>query len=317
MIRVHVYGAAGYAAAEVIGLLCRHPNVALGALESASHAGQRIGAHFETLRLFPRSFDPAGAVLEKAASGDVVILCASDGIAKIIAPQLLERGARVIDLSGDFRIGCAHAVYGYGERYSDAICGAQLVANPGCYPTATLLATLPLAPFQPRTIIVDAKSGLSGAGRKPTVESLFAEVTGNVRAYGLNGHRHENEILEQWKAAGIEARLVFTPHVVPIIRGILVDAYAVFEAEVDAKAIRKAFERAYKSDPSIRILQEGQAPSITAVARTNAAEITISVFGDIVRILCAIDNLGRGAAGQAVRNLNIMFGFPRDLAVHV
>ncbi len=309
MIRVHVYGAAGYAAAEAIALLQRHPRVQLGALESASHAGERIGEHFPALRTLSRVFDDAGSIAANLTSGDAVILGAAHGIAKTLVPQLLERGARVIDLSADYRLQPAQAVYGYAERYRDAIAGARLVANPGCYPTAALLATLPLAALHPQRIIVDAKSGITGAGRTPAVGSLFAEVAGDVRAYALNGHRHQDEIRAQWQAAGIDAALTFTPHVVPIARGMLIDAYCLFASAPDGAAVRHAFLQAYRGNSLVRVLDDGCAPSIPAVAHTCEAEIAVSVMGEVVRVICAIDNLGRGAAGQAVRNLNIMHGF--------
>jgi len=314
--RVHLYGASGYAAAEAILLLLRHPHFTLGLLESASHAGQPIGAHFPRLRSLDRTFDGEGSVLDGLAPDDAVILGGSHGVAKTIAPQLLERGARVIDLSGDYRLPPTPAVYGYAERYRDAIAGAQFVANPGCYPTATLLATLPLALLRPHRIIVDAKSGITGAGRTPLVTSLFAEVTDDVRAYGLSGHRHEPEILEQWRSAGIDAPLTFTPHVVPIARGMLVAAYCVFDTSVDERDVRSTFVRAYAGNPFVRILDGAAAPSIPAVVGTNDAEIGITVLDDVVRVICAIDNLGRGAAGQAVRNLNLMCGYPEELGLH-
>jgi N-acetyl-gamma-glutamyl-phosphate reductase len=314
MPRVHIYGASGYAAAEAIAILRRHPHVELGALESASHAGQPLGAHFPALRTLDRRFEGPGSVLNAVAAGDVVILGGSHGVAKTIAPQLLARGARAIDLSGDFRLAPSDAVYGLAERYRAQIASAQLIANPGCYPTATLLATLPLAQFAPSRIIVDAKSGITGAGRTPAVGSLFAEVTGDIRAYGLSGHRHEPEILQEWRAAGIEASLVFTPHVVPIARGMLVDAYCIFNVAPNGDAVHAAFKQAYDGDASVRVLEDS-APSVTAVAGTNDAELHVSVCGDVVRVICAIDNLGRGAAGQAVRNLNIMHGFPEELGL--
>ncbi|HET9095158.1 MAG TPA: N-acetyl-gamma-glutamyl-phosphate reductase [Candidatus Baltobacteraceae bacterium] len=309
-MRVHVYGASGYAAAELIGLLAQHPRTQLGALESASHAGEPIAKHFAELRRIDRAFDEPGSVLGQLRAGDAVVLSGSHGVAKTIAPQLLERGARVIDLSGDFRLAPTPAVYGYAERYREKIAAARFVANPGCYPTATLLATLPLAPLRPKQIIVDAKSGITGAGRTPATASLFAEVEGDVRAYALNGHRHEPEILQEWRAAGIFANLVFTPHVVPLSRGMLVNAYATFSQAVDEEAVHAAFLNAYGSNPFVRMLPDGMVPSMRAVRGSNDAELHVSISGTVVRVLCAIDNLGRGAAWQAVVNLNIMHGYP-------
>ncbi len=315
MTRVHLYGASGYAAAEALSILRSHPRVEIGVLESASHAGEPVGVHFPQLRRLPRAFDGAGTLLDRLDRNEVVILGGSHGVAKTIAPQLLERGARVIDLSGDFRVSPTPAVYGYAERYRDRIAASRFVANPGCYPTATLLATLPLAPFAPKHIVIDAKSGITGAGRTPAVGSLFAEVSNDVRAYGLNGHRHEPEIIEQWRAIGMDASLIFTPHVVPIARGMLVDAYCFFAAPLDAAAVQRAFREAYERNPFVRVLDDGIAPALPAVAGTNDAEMAISVFRDAVRVICAIDNLGRGAAAQAVRNLNIMCGYPEELGL--
>lgn len=309
---VHVYGASGYAAAEVIALLARHPRARLGALESASHAGEPLAKHFPELRKLDRCFDGPGAVAEQLAPGDAVVLAGSHGVAKNIAPGLLERGARVVDLSGDFRLDPTPAVYGLAERYRDRIATARFVANPGCYPTATLLATLPLAQFSPRHIVVDAKSGVTGAGRTPSTASLFAEVEGDVRPYGLSGHRHEPEILQEWRAAGIDADLVFTPQVVPVSRGMLVNVYALLAAPVAQEAVQAAFARAYANNPFVRILSGGMVPSMRSVRGTNDAELHVSATGSIARVLCAIDNLGRGAASQAVANLNLMHGYPAE-----
>lgn len=314
-MRVHIYGASGYAAAEMIALLSRHPRAELGALESASHAGEPIAKHFPELRFVERAFDGPGSVLERVQAGDAVVLAGSHGAAKGVAPPLLERGARVIDLSGDFRLDPTPAVYGFAERYREQIAQARFVANPGCYPTATLLATLPLAPFAPKQIIVDAKSGITGAGRTPAAASLFAEVEGDVRAYGLCGHRHEPEILQEWRAAGIFAALVFTPQVVPVSRGMLVNAYAMLPQAIEEEQIVAAFEKAYGGNPFVRLLHDGSVPSMRAVRGTNDAELHVSVSGCVVRVLCAIDNLGRGAAAQALVNLNIMHGYPLDTGI--
>jgi N-acetyl-gamma-glutamyl-phosphate reductase len=201
-------------------------------------------------------------------------------------------------------------VYGFPERYRDRIACAQFVANPGCYPTATLLATLPLAAFAPKQIIVDAKSGITGAGRTPATPSLFAEVEGEVRAYGLDGHRHEPEILQEWRAAGVYANLVFTPQVVPLSRGMLVNAYATCARPVPEHTVLAAYAAAYAGNPFVRLLNDGCVPSLRAVRATNDAELHVSVHGTVIRVICAIDNLGRGAAAQALVNLNIMHGYP-------
>ncbi len=332
MTRVHVWGASGYGAAEAIRLLAAHPQVELGALESASHAGQALAAHFPLLRSNPRSFDGRGSVAAGLKAGDFVVMGGAHGSAVEQAPAFVAAGARVIDLSADFRAD-ARAVYGLPERYRDEIAGADLVANPGCYPTASLLALLPLSggpstlvaslPTLGMTraewgdlrllqIVIDAKSGITGAGRNPSTGALFAEVAGDIRAYGLDGHRHEPEIVRELGAVACTAPLVFTPHVVPLARGMLADCYAIFNGAPDAAAVRAAYETAYAGDPFVRVLADGVAPSVAAVVGTNDAEIAISVHGNVVRAICAIDNLGKGAAGQAVQNLNIMLGLSQE-----
>jgi N-acetyl-gamma-glutamyl-phosphate reductase len=326
MIRVHVIGAAGYAAAEVLRLVAHHPELELGALESRSHAGQAVGANVPLLRTLDRNFDAPGETLAMLAAGEIVVCAGASGEAYALVPPLLARGARVVDLSSDLRE-TAHAtlpgsgvvaVYGLTERYRDAIARARLVANPGCYPTATLLALLPLAPFADGLVqlVVDAKSGVTGAGRTPALGSMFAEVAGDVRAYGLAGHRHEPEIRQELDAAGIAAPLIFTPHVVPIVRGMLVDAYAIFRSAPDAQRILAAYTRAYEGSPFVRVLPAQRAPSLPAVVGTNDLELHVSVKGNVVRILAADDNLGKGAAGQAVQNINVMLGFPEECGFH-
>lgn len=319
MTRVHVLGAAGYAAAEFIRYAERHSQLELGVLESASHAGSPLADAFPGLRTSRRTFDAAGAAAAAAEPGDVVVLAGERDVSRERAPEFLARGLRVIDFSDAFRLGATAggAVYGWIERYEHALAGARFVANPGCYPTATLLALAPLGSFGRDVVqlIVDAKSGITGAGRKPRTELLFAEAAGDVRAYGLSGHRHQPEIEQELAALGIDAPLVFTPHVVPIARGMIVDCYAVFASEPDPAAIRAAFARAYDGNPFVRVLAADRSPSLVAVVGTVDAEIHVTVAGRVVRALCAIDNLGKGAAGQAIQSLNLMLGYPKECSL--
>jgi len=313
--RVHVWGSSGYAAAETIRILSRHPEVELTTLESRSHAGQNAGDHFTALRNLPHRFDAPGSVFEQLRSGDVVIAAGNAGDARTFLPECVARGARTIDLSSDFRLD-ASAAYGLPEWNRASIAAADIVANPGCYPTAAALAILPLAGMGSiRTIVIDAKSGVSGAGRTPRVDTLFAEVSGDVRPYGLGGHRHQPEIERTLCERGIDAPVVFTPHVVPIVRGMLVDAYVVFERPVDADAVESAFVRAYGASAFVRLLSGDRVPSLPSVVGTNDAELHVDARDSVVRIVCAIDNLGKGAAGQAVQNLNIMLGYPEALSL--
>lgn len=311
-MRVHVWGASGYASAEAIRLLASHPGVELGALESRSAAGERVGDHFALLRDLARVFDGPGSVLARVRAGDVVMMGGAHGEARDQARAFLEAGARVIDLSADFRLDPS-AAYGLTEWNRDRIAQAALVANPGCYPTATLLALLPLAgAAPPLQIVVDAKSGITGAGRNPSVGSLFAEVSGEIRPYGLERHRHQTEMEQGMRERGIVAPLLFTPHVVPLSRGMLADVYIVYAEAPSERDVRGAFEDAYHASPFVRVLASDQTPSVLAVTGTNCAELRVDVRGEVVRVLCAIDNLGKGAAGQAVQNLNVMLGLPED-----
>jgi N-acetyl-gamma-glutamyl-phosphate reductase len=304
-----VWGASGYAAAEVIRILSRHPALELGVLESRTHAREAAGDHFSALRNSSLRFDAPGSVLEQLRPGDIVVTAGNSGDARALVPALLERNARVIDLSSDYRFDSS-AVYGLSEWNRARIASAAVVANPGCYPTAAALALLPLASAgRPHTVVIDAKSGVSGAGRTPRVDTLFAEVSGDVRPYGLDGHRHQPEIERTLALAGIDASVVFTPHVVPIVRGMLVDAYAIFDGTVDRELVRDTYVRAYSGSAFVRFVSGGRVPSVPSVVGTNEAELHVDVCENVVRAVCAIDNLGKGAAGQAVQNLNIMLGF--------
>lgn len=312
MAVVHIWGASGYAAAETARLIDTHPRLELGVLESRSHAGEAVASHFPLLRKTNYRFAGAGAVGASIREGDVVVAAGSHGEAHERVPAFLDAGARVIDLSADYRLD-ARAAYGLTEWHRDEIADSPLVANPGCYPTATLLAARPLARLAapPLQFVIDAKSGITGAGRNPSVGALFAEVAGDVRAYGLEGHRHEAEIERYLCCGGLAVPFTFTPHVVPIARGMLVDLYAIFACEPDAAEIVRAFDDAYAASPFVRIVRDG-APSVAAVAGTNDAEIRVDVRGNVARLLCAIDNLGKGAAGQAIQNLNVMLGYPEE-----
>ncbi|HTU71528.1 MAG TPA: N-acetyl-gamma-glutamyl-phosphate reductase [Candidatus Baltobacteraceae bacterium] len=316
MTRVHVWGASGYAAGEAIRLLDRHPFFDVGVLESRSHAGAALADHFPLLRTSAYVFSPAGSVASALQAGDVVIAAGGHGEAQTHVPAFLDAGARVVDLSADYRFD-DRAAYGLCEWNREVIASAPLVANPGCYPTASLLGLLPLLQLAtPLQLIVDAKSGITGAGRNPSVGSLYAEVAGDIRAYGIAGHRHQPEIERFLRVHGSAAPLLFTPHVVPLARGMLADSYAVFDRVLDEGAVRAAFAKAYVSSPFVRMLEGERIPSVAAVNGTNDAELRVDVVGNTVRVLCAIDNLGKGAAGQAVQNLNLMLGYPEETGLH-
>lgn len=311
MTRVHIVGAAGYAAGDLIRYLEGHPHVELVTLESGSAAGTAVRDTFRMLPHVDRTFGATGSALEACRQGDVVILAGESEKARELAPQFQKAGARVIDLSDAFR---AQAVYGLPERYRAQIASAQLVANPGCYPTAALLGLIPLAQFakQISNIIIDAKSGISGAGRSPKIGSMYAEVDGDVRAYGVPSHRHGKEIEQELRGLGLDAPFVFTPHVVPLTRGMLADVYAVLSSPLDENAVRAAFVKAYAANPFVEVLDAGRVPYLPALAGTNDTQIALSVRGGVIHVMSGNDNLGKGAAGQAVQNLNIMCGYPEE-----
>jgi len=316
MTRVHIVGAAGYGAGDAIHYLDQHPNVELVTLESQSGAGTAVRDTFRALPCIDRNFDAAGAALGACRSGDIVILAGESEKALELAPKFLEAGARVIDLSDAFRMAASNpqAVYGLPERYRDQIARAHLVANPGCYPTLSLLAAIPLAPFAHRisNIVIDAKSGISGAGRSPKLGSMYAEVDGDVRAYGIPSHRHGKEIEQELRALGIGVPFVFSPHVVPLTRGMLADAYAVMREPIDESEVRASFAKSYAANPFVELLDGTRVPYLPATAGTNNVQIALSVRGGVIHIMVGGDNLGKGAAGQAVQNLNIMCGYPEE-----
>jgi len=309
-------GASGYAAAELIRLLTVHPDVTIATVESSSSAGARMCDIFPALPALEVVCSPSGTVRERVRPGDVVFLAGNHEVAHEHAPALLAAGARVIDLSDAYRFaaGAEGAVYGLPERYRDQIARSSFVANPGCYVTAALLALIPLGSLGDRiaTVIVDAKSGVTGAGRNPKVQTLFAEVAEDVFPYGLDGHRHQPEIVQEARAAGIEAPIVFSPHVVPLRRGILADVYLVSRAPIGRDEVETLYLRFYANNPFVTVFTDKRVPHLPAVEKTNNAQLKVARRDGVIHILSALDNLGKGAAGQAVQNMNIMLGLPEE-----
>ncbi|MBV8581417.1 MAG: N-acetyl-gamma-glutamyl-phosphate reductase [Candidatus Eremiobacteraeota bacterium] len=316
MITAHVVGAGGYAAADLIRLIDRHPAVALGVLESRSQAGSAVADVFPWLTHLHVALEASGTALARVREDDVVFLAGGRDLAREQAPAFLAKGARVIDLSDAFRLHdrAGEAVYGFPERYRDQIARARLVANPGCYVTASLLALVPLGPLADRIaqVVIDAKSGITGAGRTPSVPSLFAEVDGDVRAYGLDGHRHGAEIVQEARAAGITAPIVFSPHVVPLKRGLLADVYLIPRAPITREEVLALYGRFYAANPFVTVFRDLRAPHLPALDGTNEAHLAIAEREGVVHVLSAIDNLGKGAAGQAIQNMNLILGLPEE-----
>jgi len=329
MIEVGIVGGTGYTGVELLRLLAQHPEVELTAITSRAEAGKAVADVYQNLRGRVKcSFsDPAQSPL---AACDVVFFATPNGVAMQQAPALLAAGVRVIDLAADYRIrdialwekwyGMSHAspdlvgeaVYGLPEVYRDKIRGARLVANPGCYPTAVELGLLPLLEEDCVDIghlIADAKSGVSGAGRKAETQLLFAEASDNFKAYGVAGHRHLPEICQELSAmAGRDVGLTFVPHLTPIVRGMHATLYARITRETDFQAL---FERRYADEPFVDVLPAGSHPETRSVRAANTCRIAVHrpQGGDTLVVLSVIDNLVKGAAGQAVQNMNLMFGF--------
>jgi N-acetyl-gamma-glutamyl-phosphate reductase len=334
-IKVGIVGGTGYTGVELLRLLALHPNIQLVSITSRSEAGQRVSDMFPSLRGFvdlPFS-DPAQAQL---AECDVVFFATPNGIAMQQVRALLDAGVRVIDLAADFRIkdiptwekwyGMSHAcpdlvaeaVYGLPELNRAKIADARLVANPGCYPTSVQLGFLPLLKagvVDEAHLIADAKSGVSGAGRKAETHILFAEAGDNFKAYGVAGHRHLPEISQGLAAmGGKQVGLTFVPHLTPLIRGIHATLYARLTQDVDVQAL---FEEQYRNERFVDVMPKGSHPETRSVRGSNQCRIAVHRpgGGDTVVVLSVIDNLVKGAAGQAVQNMNIMFGLLESTAL--
>jgi len=325
-LRIAVCGAAGFAGALCASLVQRHPQLELTLLTARSDAGKR---HDE---LYPRyrvplqmgEFD-ADAVSEAA---EAALVAYPHGASAPAVKALRERGLKVVDLSADFRLDqgryesyyqphgapelLEEAVYGLTELHRDAIRDAQLVAAPGCYPTAAILALAPLRDVM-RDAIVDAKSGVSGAGRKAELGLMFSEAADNFKAYNVGGHRHHSEIVQGLNGISpAPVTLVFTPHLTPMIRGIHATLYArLTKTDVD---LQQVYETRYATEPFVDVMPPGSHPDTRSVRASNVCRIAVHRprEGDIAVILAVIDNLVKGAAGQAVQNMNLMFGLPEE-----
>lgn len=336
-IKVGIVGGTGYTGVELLRLLAIHPNVELTVITSRGEAGIAVAEMFPSLRGYVslKFSDPAQVDLSVC---DVVFFATPNGIAMQQTRDLLAKNVRVIDLAADFRIkdvatwekwyGMTHAcpdliaeaVYGLPEINREKIKNAQLVANPGCYPTAVQLGFMPLLEagvIDPTYLIADAKSGVSGAGRKAEVHALLAEAGDNFKAYGVAGHRHLPEISQGLTAmANQQVGLTFTPHLLPMIRGIHATLYAKLTKPVD---LQKLFEERYSNEAFVDVLPKGSHPETRSVRGSNQCRIAVHQpqGGDTVVILSVIDNLVKGAAGQAIQNMNIMFGLFEGLGLNV
>ena len=333
MIKVGVVGGTGYTGVELLRLLVGHPEAELTVITSRSEAGRPVADLFPNLR---GSLELAFSVpdIGQLSACDLVFFATPNGTAMTMVPQLLEAGTRVIDLAADFRLreadawqqwyGMEHAcpeylqqaVYGLPEVNRAAIAQARLVANPGCYPTAVQLGFLPLLEeglVECGHLIADAKSGVSGAGRKAATGALLCEASENFKAYAVPGHRHLPEIRQGLElAAEKPVGLTFVPHLTPMIRGIHATLYGqLLDADRDLQAL---FEARYSDEPFVDVLPAGSHPETRTVRGANVCRIAVHrpQQGNTVVVLSVIDNLVKGAAGQAVQNMNVMFGLTED-----
>jgi N-acetyl-gamma-glutamyl-phosphate reductase len=336
MIRVGVYGASGYTGQELLRHLLFHPEVAVAAITSRRYAGAPLADVYPVFQGLTDLTYMDASPDEFSRLADIIFLALPHGVSMAVAPAFLEAGKKVIDLSADFRLRnnedyerwygkhaapawLAKAVYGIPELYRDSIRKAGLVANPGCYPTSVILGLAPLLRagwIDTASIIVDAKSAVSGAGREPQVASLFCEVNEGFKAYKVGGqHRHIPEMEQELSVlAGGGIRISFTPHLLPVNRGILSTIYGNLLRDETPEALTDLYRRHYRDEPFVRICKPGAFPNISSVCGSNRCDIGVTVDQRTKRviILSAIDNLIKGAAGQAIQNMNLMCGFSED-----
>lgn len=330
MLKIGLVGGTGYTGMELLRLLVRHPHAELVCITSRGNAGTRVDAMFPGLRghLDLEFSEPD---VDRLAACDLVFFATPNGTAMEMAPVLLDAGTRVVDLGADFRLqdldvwsrwyGMAHscpewvakAVYGLPERHRDSIRGARLVANPGCYPTAVALGYLPLleaGAIAGDGLIADCKSGVSGAGRGAQVRTLLCEANESFSSYGASGHRHLPEIRQSLAGMmGQQPGLTFVPHLVPMTRGMQATLYGRLTGDVDD--LQDLFERRYADEPFVDVMPAGSHPETRTVRGTNMCRLAVHrpEGGDTVVVLSVIDNLSKGAASQAVQNMNLMLGF--------
>ncbi len=336
MLRVAIVGASGYTGGELARLLCNHPSVAVTAATSRQYDGQPL------TRIYPHLHDRLDVVCRNLTNEEIIaqadfIFCAvPHKTAMDVVPSFLAAGRKVVDLSADFRLRdvavyeqwyqphsaahlCKDAVYGLPEIYREQIRSANLVANPGCYPTSITLGLAPLLKtdlIDKTSIVIDSKSGTSGAGRAANVGTLFCEVTDGFRAYKVGGvHRHIPEIEQNLsELAGTPIQVSFTPHLLPVSRGILSTIYVDLQQPVELGEVHQLYTRMYQHEHFVRLLEPGAQPATQYVRGSNYCDIGLTIDQRTSRLIVtsAIDNIVKGASGQAVQNMNLMCGFAED-----
>jgi len=340
MIQVAVVGATGYAGAELVRILTGHPQAKLTALTSRQYAGTPFAAIYPAMASVTDLKIEPYDIQSLHGRCDVAFLALPHKVPMAIAPELIAAGIKVVDLSADFRFASAaryaacyephgapelleKSVYGLTEIYREAIAEAQLIGNPGCYPTCVLLPLIPLLRdglVDPSTLIADAKSGVSGAGRSPSLSTHFCEVVESYKPYKVAQHRHNPEMDEVLsREAGQSVHITFVPHLVPMSRGMLATIYARPRPGVELATIGASLARSYRQAPFIRLYTEGQIPDTRNVRGTNFVDIGLRIdpHSGLLILISALDNLVKGAAGQAVQNMNLMFGLNETAGLNV
>lgn len=335
MIKAGIVGGTGYTGVELLRILALHSNVKITAVTSRADEGQRVDATYPNLRGYLGDLKFCSPTIENLAECDVVFFATPNGTAMLITKELLERGIKVIDLSADFRLknvtdwekwyamthACpdlvAQAVYGLPEIHRENLKTADLIACAGCYPTAVQLGFLPLLEKNcvELNLIADVKSGASGAGRKAEVATLMSETGESFKAYAVNGHRHLPEITQGLTAmARQNVNLTFVPHLTPMIRGIHATLYANLKTDISAEALQNFYETRYANEEFVDVLPLGSHPDTHNVKGSNRCQIALHLpqGGKTLVILSVIDNLVKGAAGQAVQAMNVRFGLPEN-----
>ncbi|MCI7060827.1 MAG: N-acetyl-gamma-glutamyl-phosphate reductase [Lachnospiraceae bacterium] len=341
MVKVGIIGSTGYAGQEIVRILLRHPEAKIVWYGSRSYIDKRYSEVFGNMFQIVDDICKGENMSELASQVDVIFTATPQGLCGSLVNEEILSKVKIIDLSADFRIkdvekyekwyGIHHespdfigeAVYGLCEINREDIKKARLIANPGCFPTCSILSVYPLAKegiIDMDTLIIDAKSGTSGAGRGAKVQNLYCEVNENIKAYGVATHRHTPEIEDQLSyASGENVILNFTPHLVPMNRGILVTAYAKLKKQVSYEDLRKLYDKYYQNEYFVRVLNKDVPPETRWVEGSNFVDVNFKIDPRTNRVIMmgAMDNLVKGAAGQAVQNMNLLFGFKENLGLEM
>ncbi len=341
MIKVGIIGSTGYTGGELVRILMGHKDVTIEWYGSRSYIDKKYAHVYRNMFEIVDSVCMDDNMDELASRVDVIFTATPQGLCGSLVNEEILKKVKIVDLSADFRIkdvsvyeqwyGIKHqspefieeAVYGLCEINREDVKKARLVANPGCYTTCSILTAYPLAKeglIDLSTLIIDAKSGTSGAGRGAKVDQLYCEVNENIKAYGVASHRHTPEIEEQLGyASGEEFTINFTPHLIPMNRGILITAYATLKEGVTEEKVREAYESYYQSEKFVRVLEKGMCPETKWVEGSNYVDVNFVIDGRTNRIIMmgAMDNLVKGAAGQAVQNMNLMFGLEETMGLEI